>query len=617
MPANEVTTDYVLRAGKYVSGARAVTGATDSTAKAIAGVRKNLREVGGHLDTLREKMGGVRAASISLLAGIAIVGYGFMQAGAQMDSLEAGLATVAGSSKETRAQLKRLEEVATLPGLGFREAVQGSTRLQAAGFSAKEAEAAMKAFGNALASVGAGKSDLDGILLALTQIVSKGSVSAEEINQIAERVPQIRRVMQAVFGTADTEALQKQGIEAKRFVNLVVAELGRLPQAVRTSRTDFEDWEDATFRASASVGRVLNKEITPALRALTSRADELNRSGAIEQATKGIARLLGGKDLGDGLAKGLDSAVAGMRWIGDNADTVQRAIKIIGGAVALSFAADKIKGILEVAAAIKGIASGASGAAKGVGAIVGGAAANAGASAAGTAAGSAAGGAAAGGAAAGAAGRGFLARAGTWIAQAAKAAAAAVLGAVSWPVLIGAAVALVAGFGARWWAQRQIEAQNTLDEQDGSDVHPDVIKARKRWAEKRAAAEARRARMEELQARATDASYRSTHGGKSAEQVKADADRRRRFEELETARRERAAEHRQDRDRSRSSIVGGGDLARLGVTPVEMALRSKGIRAGGNFARQLALTVDALASMALAQYGEMQAGQARQGSFGR
>src|SRR5690606_26404524 len=109
------------------------------------------------------------------------------------------------------------------------EAIQGSVNLQAAGFSADLARRSLMAFGNALATVGKGKADLDGVGLALSQIASKGKISAEEINQLSERVPQIRVAMKAAFGTSDTEQLQKMGIDATQFVEGVVAQLEKLP----------------------------------------------------------------------------------------------------------------------------------------------------------------------------------------------------------------------------------------------------------------------------------------------------------------------------------------------------------------------------------------------------
>ena len=116
---------------------------------------------------------------------------------------------VTGSASLAAEELKKLEKTAELPGLGFEQAVQGSINLQAASFSADEARQTLEGFGNALATVGGGKADLDGVVRALTQIAAKGKVTAQEINQLAERLPQIREIMKEAFGTSNTEELQK------------------------------------------------------------------------------------------------------------------------------------------------------------------------------------------------------------------------------------------------------------------------------------------------------------------------------------------------------------------------------------------------------------------------
>lgn len=170
------------------------------------------------------------------------------------DSNIRGLAAYSENTDQLRAQVARLEQMAKAPGLGFDQLIQGVTRLEAAGFSAKTAEAALKQFGNALALVGGQKSDLDGVALALTQIKSKGVVSAEEINQIAERVPQVRTAMKAAFGTASTEEIQKLGITATEFVTKLTAEMAKLPRATGGLQNALDNIDDSFKKAGRTVG---------------------------------------------------------------------------------------------------------------------------------------------------------------------------------------------------------------------------------------------------------------------------------------------------------------------------------------------------------------------------
>jgi tape measure domain-containing protein len=213
--------------------------------------------------------------SIGVTAPLAALGAASVRSATQMDSLKRGLTAVAGSSAEAEKQLARLEQIAKLPGLGRVEAIQASTQLQAAGLSAKTAERSLLAFGNALATVGKGKAELDGVTLALTQITAKGKVTAEEINQIAERVPQIRKAMQAAFGTANTEALQKMGIGAKEFVDKINTELLKLPRVTGGVQNAFENMQDAIAKALDTIGKEILPTVLPIVEKLTHRAVEL------------------------------------------------------------------------------------------------------------------------------------------------------------------------------------------------------------------------------------------------------------------------------------------------------------------------------------------------------
>jgi tape measure domain-containing protein len=225
---------------------------------------------------------GARMTSIgsSMTMGItlplAAFGAATVKIAADMEALKAGLAATTKEAGPLEKQLARLQEVAKLPGLGLKEAIQGSTSLQAAGFSAQLAERSLKAFGNALATVGKGKAELDGVTLALSQIASKGKISAEEINQLAERVPQIRVAMKDAFGTADTEILQKAGIGAEEFVTKVVAQLEKLKQVTGGTKNSFENLSDTLTQAGDRIGQ----KLLPTVNAMIPQIEALIKAGA-------------------------------------------------------------------------------------------------------------------------------------------------------------------------------------------------------------------------------------------------------------------------------------------------------------------------------------------------
>lgn len=256
--------------GKAEGAARSAAKGNDAFANSTKNANKATAAMGDKLQTLG---GGFQSAglalSATLTAPLVALAYSSVNTAKDMESLQMGLKAVTKEAGPLSAQLTRLKEVAKLPGLGLKEAIQGSINLQATGLSANTAERALMAFGNALATVGKGKAELSGVITALSQIQSKGKVSAEEINQLAERLPQIRVAMQAAFGTADTEALAKMGITANTFIEQIIGEFEKLPKVGQTSALAFENFADAVEAAILPLGQAILPILISAMEAVT------------------------------------------------------------------------------------------------------------------------------------------------------------------------------------------------------------------------------------------------------------------------------------------------------------------------------------------------------------
>jgi tape measure domain-containing protein len=237
--------------GDFGKGMRQVSAELDKMVNSSNQAMRGFRSISQQMSDVGTRL------SLGVTLPLGAIGAAAIKADADMDSLMRGLSAVTGSAGAAEQQFTRLAEVAKLPGLGFQEAVRGAINLQAAGLSAEMSERALKAFGNALATVGKGKSDLDGVILALGQIQSKGKISAEEINQLAERVPQIRQAMKAAFGTADTEVLQKMGMSATEFVERVTAEFEKLKPVTGGVKNGMENVQDAMQKSLAEIGKSL------------------------------------------------------------------------------------------------------------------------------------------------------------------------------------------------------------------------------------------------------------------------------------------------------------------------------------------------------------------------
>lgn len=124
-------------------------------------------------------------------------------------------------------------------------AIRGITRLTAAvkgaGGGVADAELAFKNITSAITATGGGAEQVQGAITALVQIFSKGKVSAEEINQIAERLPgTFNKIAEASGRTGPelTKALQKGEVglnDLMKFLVQLGGEYGELAEKIAGS----------------------------------------------------------------------------------------------------------------------------------------------------------------------------------------------------------------------------------------------------------------------------------------------------------------------------------------------------------------------------------------------
>ncbi|HRJ09374.1 MAG TPA: tape measure protein, partial [Prosthecobacter sp.] len=249
--------------------------------------RLKARAKSGGAGLSKDLFGGVMrgAAALGVTLGTARIASGIFDSVVAMESLEKMLRTTEGSAEAATQRMAELREVARLPGVGFEQAVRADVRLRSIGLTADDSKNAIIEFGNALALVGGTRQDLDGVVLALGQISAKGKVSAEEINQIAERIPQVRAVMRAVFGTADTEAIQAMKLEANDFIRLLVAGLAELQRAQKGLQDELADISTMGMEMANDIGGELVRTLIPAfqdvLSVIAANREGLQSFGAV------------------------------------------------------------------------------------------------------------------------------------------------------------------------------------------------------------------------------------------------------------------------------------------------------------------------------------------------
>ena len=193
-----------------------------------------------------------------------------VQAGAELDGLNRSMTAIEGSSTKAGERIKILNEIAKLPGLNFKDVVQGDVNLRSAGLSADLAAKSMSAFGNALGILGK-TGALGNVNLQIQQMASKTQGFGMDLRILKEWVPQVGQALQQAFGTSNADAIAKMGNTGAEVIEKIVAELAKLPKATGGLGNSLENLDDAWFKFTGNMGLAIDKSV-----GLSSMLDSLS-----------------------------------------------------------------------------------------------------------------------------------------------------------------------------------------------------------------------------------------------------------------------------------------------------------------------------------------------------
>lgn len=245
-----------------------------------------------------------------------MVDFGRASVGAalQVESLQRKFEVAAGSVAAGNAEFEFASDLAEELGLNF-QATAGSF----ANFSvavkdtALEGAAARDIFesvSQASAAMSLSAADVSGVFQALTQIVSKGTVSAEELRQqLAERLPGAFRMSAEAIGVTEAELnkmLETGQLTAQELLPALARQLrtefgDAAAAAAQSARANFERFQNAVFELQAEIGKELMPQLTRLTRFLTQNLDTI----------VGWVRAFG--DLTDAISGAADAALQASR----------------------------------------------------------------------------------------------------------------------------------------------------------------------------------------------------------------------------------------------------------------------------------------------------------------
>lgn len=239
----------------------------------------------------------------ALVGGAALLGLGVagVTIAGQMEQAQIAFTGLLGSQAAADEFLATLKEFSATTPFEFEQVLPATQKLIALGQTGEEAIDTLTIVGNAAAAVGASGESIDGVVTALAQIQAKGKLSAQELNQIAERLPNFDRGnfldnLAADFGVTGEEIrkMAEQGeIAADRAIPVLLQSLEQVPGALgamdRQSQSllgRFSTLADNIKFGLATAFQDLADTISPQVLPLGETLQ-----GTLEQVGSGIANL--------------------------------------------------------------------------------------------------------------------------------------------------------------------------------------------------------------------------------------------------------------------------------------------------------------------------------------
>jgi tape measure domain-containing protein len=243
---------------------------------------------------------------------------------AQIGKLQIALRGIVGNQDDYNRAIAAAASVTRDLNIPQAEATRGLTRLSAAvlgaGGTVNDSAFAFRAMSEAVKATGGNAEQVDGALLALTQVFSKGKVSAEELNQIAERLPGTFTLFAQAAGRSGPElqkALEQGQVglnDLMKFLELLGGRYGNTALKIASSSEDagarlqvaFDDMRLQVGRAIQPIGAEIQDAFADFLVEITP---------ALVEATRLVGE--GFKYLADNTSKDIDSFRVGLELLGE------------------------------------------------------------------------------------------------------------------------------------------------------------------------------------------------------------------------------------------------------------------------------------------------------------
>ena len=285
-------------------------------ARAAQQLSSSLQRTEQAVVALDRRMRSAQRALLGLIsAGTAFrLGDAIVQASLDMDRFQRALTVVSGSSEQAARDLAYVRDLSQRLGIDLRVATGEFAALAAAArgtsLQGQSVRDIFEAVSQAAVVLGLSADDVSGAFKAIQQIISKGTVSAEELRQqLGERLPGAFQIAARAMGVTTQELnrmLERGELLATdflpRFAETLRAEFAEgVPAATRSAQAAFQRLRGALFELRAEIGRSgFVDALAQGVRSLT----EALRDPTLQQSLATLAR-----GIGEAIRAGIEAVV--------------------------------------------------------------------------------------------------------------------------------------------------------------------------------------------------------------------------------------------------------------------------------------------------------------------
>jgi tape measure domain-containing protein len=265
--ANDVVIRFISQDNASAT-ANKVAVSIDGVDKSATKAKNSSTDLGGALGGIGGKIAGITAVGGAMVATGTKIFEAATNAALLNDKFEnvrKSLGLMTGSATAGNELFNTMEKLAARTPYSFDDIAQGTQKLLAMGFAAKEIPGLMTTIGDTAAATGTGADGVNRITLALGQMQAKGKVTTEEMMQLQELgVPAFRILADAtgVSQEALMDMVTKGIIPADQNLQTLIDGMkgeygGMMASQMNTATQAQANFQDATDKATAAVGKMV------------------------------------------------------------------------------------------------------------------------------------------------------------------------------------------------------------------------------------------------------------------------------------------------------------------------------------------------------------------------